>query len=298
MADVVGIEKGVGRFGEHGLLFEYIVKVLLVAGLLELILYRLASRLGMHFSKMAQDHEWVRWLFLGLSNVGFFLLNLVSLLIFLALFLLLLNKMRQVGVGPFDGILIPSLSFLVVLTVVFLVFPPAMMGSVLYNSLAWLVLLVLSVELLLTHRGWIQRVTILTFVLGVSGWLYYQTASTIYGIFNLGAAPPLVHEAHRIGEGLMVLASFLVFWAFGAPTFWTRNRRQRHRMLWFVASAGIVFLSLLFMDYLVGRYDPSVADTVRKAGQGIGWIFQMGMGYTFYLPFAFYVTALLCWGFT
>jgi hypothetical protein len=41
-----------------------------------------------------------------------------------------------------------------------------------------------------------------------------------------------------------------------------------------------------------------MAHSIRKASQGIGWIFQMGMGYTFYLPFALYVAGLLCWAYT
>ena len=41
-----------------------------------------------------------------------------------------------------------------------------------------------------------------------------------------------------------------------------------------------------------------MAKEVRKAGEGIGWIFQMGMGYTFYLPFAFYVLGFTCWAYT
>ena len=41
----------------------------------------------------------------------------------------------------------------------------------------------------------------------------------------------------------------------------------------------------------VGQYHP-------EGGDGIGWIFQLGMGYTFYLPFAFYMAGLLCWSYT
>ena len=55
---------------------------------------------------------------------------------------------------------------------------------------------------------------------------------------------------------------------------------------------------LLFVDTLAGWYDPAVAENVRKAGEGIGWIFQMGMGYTFYLPFALYMAGLLAWSYT
>ncbi len=36
---------------------------------------------------------------------------------------------------------------------------------------------------------------------------------------------------------------------------------------------------------------PALARTIRKAAEGIGWIFQFGMGYTFYLP-----VCLLCGG--
>ncbi|HEX6726358.1 MAG TPA: hypothetical protein VF078_03315, partial [Nitrospira sp.] len=44
--------------------------------------------------------------------------------------------------------------------------------------------------------------------------------------------------------------------------------------------------------------NPAFASAFRQASQGIGWIFQFGMGYTFYLPFALYVGGLLCWSYT
>jgi hypothetical protein len=69
-------------------------------------------------------------------------------------------------------------------------------------------------------------------------------------------------------------------------------------MVAFGLAAGTIFVGLLFLDYFLSLYDRALAESVRKAGEGIGWIFQMGMGYTFYLPFAFYVTGLLCWGYT
>ena len=55
---------------------------------------------------------------------------------------------------------------------------------------------------------------------------------------------------------------------------------------------------MLFLDYLLNRYDPGMANNIRKAADGIGWIFQFGMGYTFFLPFALYMTGLLCWSYT
>ena len=137
-----------------------------------------------------------------------------------------------------------------------------------------------------------------TFFLGISGWLYYQTMSTSYGLLNILDAPPLVHEFNRLGEALMVLSSILVFWAYGSTSFVTKNKSQRKWGLSLLISGGTVFLILLFMDYFLTLWSPEKALEVRKAGEGIGWIFQMGMGYTFYLPFAFYVAGFTCWAYT
>jgi hypothetical protein len=292
------LEKGGGRLDEQGLLFDYTVKLLLVAGFLELVLYRLVSRLGMHLSKVAEKHEWVRVVFRGLSSIGFTLLNFVSLLVFLALFLVLLNRTRAGSSGRYDRVLVPALSLLILLTVAFLVFPSAMLGSVAYNLLSFGVLVLLVSEYLQHHHLWRQRAMVICYALGVTGWLYYQTVSTTFGLLGLVSAPPLVHEVNRAGEAFMVLASILVFWAYGGTSLWSANRRQRRRSLIFYVTAAGAFLTLLFLDHFLVNYDKALAESVRKAGEGIGWIFQMGMGYTFYLPFAFYVSGLLCWGYT
>jgi hypothetical protein len=297
MAGSEALEKGGGRVEEQGMLFEYTVKLLLVAGFLELVLYRLISRLGMHLSKVAEKHESVRLTFKALSSIGFTLLNFVSLLLFLAFFLLLFNKLRAVGAGRYDGLLIPSVSLLLVLTVAFLVFPPAMLGSVVYNVVTLAVLVILVFEYLRTHPSRVQRVMVSCYFLGVTGWLYYQILSTTYGLLGLAAVPPLVHEINRAGEAMMVGSSILVFWAYGGTPLWTKNRRQQRRAATFAFVGSGAFVALLFLDYFLGLYDPALAESIRKAGEGIGWIFQMGMGYTFYLPFAFYVTGLLCWGY-
>jgi hypothetical protein len=138
---------------------------------------------------------------------------------------------------------------------------------------------------------------LISYLLGLSGWLYYQTASTLYGVLGWVGAPLLVHEINRAGEAFMVLASLLAFAAYGGSAFWSKNRTQRHRAAIFLAVVATLFVGLLFMDYWLTLYDPKVAEGVRKATQGIGWIFQMGMGYTFYLPFAFYLAGLLCWAY-
>ena len=287
------------KTGDQNLLFEYSLKCLLIAAFLELLLYRLVSRLGMHLSKVAEKYEAVRIAFKGLSSLGFMLLNLTSILAFLVIFIILFQKMRgTMWSGSFDKFLVPSFSFLVLLTLVYLVFPPAMVGSVVYNLVSLIVFSILVVEYVATHRLWTQRVMVASFLLGICGWIYYQTLTTTYGLANIAAAPPLVHEINRTGEALMVLASILVFWAYGSTSILSKNKQQRRWGLMFVLSGGLVFFLLLFLDFFLSLYSSAVALEVRKAGEGIGWIFQMGMGYTFYLPFAFYVTGLICWAYT
>ncbi|RMH06080.1 MAG: hypothetical protein D6704_08075 [Nitrospirae bacterium] len=284
---------------DPGLLFEYSLKGVMLAGFLELVLYRLISRLGMHFSKLTENSEAIRLTFKTLASVGFLLLNLTSLLLFLMIGLMLIHKLRQTAwTSRFDPWTIPALSLLVLITVVYLIFPPAMLGSVVYNVIAFVVFSILVIEYMVVHRQWSQRLMVGCFFLGICGWLYYQTMSTSYGLLGIVTPPPLVHEFNRLGEALMVVASILVFWAYGTTSFFTRNKIQRRRAVIFAMSGGSIFILLLFLDYFLSLYSPQVAESVRKAGQGIGWIFQMGMGYTFYLPFALYVTGLLCWGYT
>jgi hypothetical protein len=270
----------------------------LAAGFLELVLYRLVSRLGMHLSKLAQQHDWIRVTLKTLASIGFTLLNFTSMLVFLAIVLLLIMKLRSGAIRRADAIVVSAVSLLLLLTIGFLIQPPGMLGAVLYNLLSVVVVMILAWDYLKTHPTWPQRIAVITFLVGLGGWFYYQIMSTGYGMLGVIETPPMVHEINRLGEAFMVLASILVFWGFAALPMWSSNRRQQRRLMTFGTLAGGAFLLLLFLDYLVGLYSPSVADSVRKAGEGIGWIFQMGMGYTFYLPFAFYVAGLLCWSYT
>ena len=50
-------ERVTGKVSDFGPLFEYTVKLVLLTSFLELVLYRLVSRLGMHLSKLAADHR-------------------------------------------------------------------------------------------------------------------------------------------------------------------------------------------------------------------------------------------------
>jgi hypothetical protein len=288
-----------GKIGDFGPLFEYTIKLVLLASFLELVLYRLVSRLGMHLSKMAATHPWITPMFSALTEIGTWLLNVVAILLFLGLLVTMVHRGAAQGQSALAKVASACASLLLLLTVGFLFVQPAMLGSVIYNGLALLTLGLFMWEYVATHHERAQRVFAVAYFLGISGWLYYQIVSTAYSLAGTVAAPPLVYEFHRAGEALMVLASVLVFVAYGRGlSLRTKNRRQRHRAIWFWATAGAIFTTLLFTDYLLGLYNPALASAVRQASQGIGWIFQFGMGYTFYLPFAIYMAGLLCWSYT
>ena len=188
---------------------------------------------------------------------------------------------------------------LLLLTAAFLVVPSGMVGSLAYNVVAFLALTLFMFEYVSTQQQRSQRIH------GSDVLFRHFRLALLPDFFdrlqrgNIVAAPPFVYEAHRIGEALMVLASFLTFVAYGQGlSLKTKNRVQRNRAIWFWATTGTIFTTLIFTDYLLGMYDPALASAVRQASQGIGWIFQFGMGYTFYLPFAIYIGGLLCWSYT
>lgn len=294
-------ERLTGRISDFGPLFEYTVKLVLLASFLELVLYRLLSRLGMHLSKMAADHPWITPTFTALTEVGTWLINIVAVLLFLALALTITNRWRGQGTSWLVRGGIAGTALLLLLTIVFLIVQPGMLGAVLYNGLTLVVLTVFMSEYWITHRESTQRVLAAVYYLGVSGWLYYQIVSTFYSWTGALAAPPLVYESHRAGEAFMLLASYLVFVAYGKSkslSLRTKNRRQLSRAIWFWSTAAILFSTMIVADYLLDLYSPAFASAFRQASQGIGWIFQFGMGYTFYLPFAIYVGGLLCWSYT
>jgi len=289
----------VGKIGDFGPLFEYTIKLVLLASFLELVLYRLVSRLGMHLSKLAADHPWITPTFTTLTEVGAWLLNIVAVLLFLGLILAMAQRVSRYEASRMVKGGTACAAVLLLLTLAFLVVSPGMLGAAIYNSVAVLTLTLFVAEYVTTHQERSQRLLVVTYYLGISGWLYYQIISTLYGLSGTVAAPPLVYESHRAGEALMVVASILVFVAYGhGLSLRTTNRRQRARAMAFWATAGVIFTTLLFTDYWLDSYNPILASAIRQASQGIGWIFQFGMGYTFYLPFALYVAGLLCWAYT
>jgi hypothetical protein len=126
-----------------------------------------------------------------LTSVGFALLNVVAIFVFLALVVLLVNRARAKGITGLNAVTIPSVALLLILTVSFLIVPPAMLGSIAYNVVTLIALTALMLEYLSQQQEWSKRVMGAVYYFGISGWLYYQIFSTAYGWMGVIAAPPL-----------------------------------------------------------------------------------------------------------
>ena len=135
------IERITGKLSDQSLLFRYTIKLVLIVSFSELILYRLVSRLGMHLSKLAQEHEWIIPPFTALTLIGQWLLNVVAILLFLALSVVAVNRVASRGFTGSNRIVIPCVALLLLLTVGFLLVPPAFLGSAIYNIVALVTLI-------------------------------------------------------------------------------------------------------------------------------------------------------------
>jgi hypothetical protein len=140
------IDRITGKLSDQSLLFRYTIKLVLLVSFSELILYRLVSRLGMHLSKLAQEHEWIIPTFTALTQIGQWLLNVVAILLFLALSVAAINRVASRGFAGSNMIVIPCVALLLLLTVGFLLVPPAFLGSAIYNIVALVALICLMVE--------------------------------------------------------------------------------------------------------------------------------------------------------
>ena len=204
-ATTTTIERITGKLSDQPLLFQYTIKLVLLVAFLELILYRLVSRLGMHLSKLAADHQWIIPTSTALTEVGQWLLNVVAILLFLGLTVGSVNRLSSRGFTGLTRFIVPCIALLLLLTIGFL-FVPSMLGSALYNTVALAAIVLLMSEYLSTHHDRSHRLLGITYLLGIGGWLYYQIVSTFFS-FAGTVAPPMVYESHRAGEAFMVLAS-------------------------------------------------------------------------------------------
>src|SRR2546428_10814183 len=117
-------------------------------------------------------------------------------------------------------------SLLLALRAAFLLSPPRMLGSVVYNGLTVVLLWTLVIQYCRANPAPTARALALCYGAGVSSWLYYQISTTTYGGLGIVSTPPLVHEISRLGEALMAVATVLAFAVYSGFPFRSTNRPQ------------------------------------------------------------------------
>ena len=211
----------------------------------EFVLYRLVSRLGMHISKIAAEHEAVRLFLIAHHRRLCPAECRRNLLSFSRSCLPDLNcaargisgvptphgsPASDLAASGFDG-RIPARA--------------AGYGRVLSHtmSLRSLLLLVLDHRISAQHQEWSKRIMGGPTFLGISGWLYYQIVPPFYGLIRGSLRLPRWSMKPIVSaKRMMVLASILVFWAYGrGVSFRTRIRQQRRRADLFHAAAESLF---------------------------------------------------------
>ncbi len=221
-------------------LLRQVVLGLVVAALLEVVLLRLSTRVGVHVprSDLASD---------GLQAASFFgslAFNSASILaIGLTVFLLALmtaqvrDNVARIGLAVISGTLIIGLVM-----------------SLITGGAAWdgafglaAALLVLMLGLTLMAKRDVTAGPRVAIALIVGAYLCYQYFSlsyTLYRLLDYAALPPLGIDVLRWGEVLVVLAGAGAFWAWGLPRWRLAGRFGIAAVAVLVAAVGISSLAL------------------------------------------------------
>ena len=126
----------------------------------------------------------------------------MAILLFLALGVGGINRMAGRGFVGSNMIVIPCVALLLLLTVGFLLIPPAFVGSAIYNFVALVVLICLMVEYISTHTEWSHRAMGITYLLGFGAVYIICPPSLVFDRL----APPFGTRPIA-GAGAIVLSS-------------------------------------------------------------------------------------------
>ncbi len=257
----------------------YVLWSLLVAGLGELFLYRMFSRVGVHIPKQGVVLD----AYDGLVRLGSFAFNVSSVMVFLALGLLAYAAIQRwsgrsalLAATPALIVAFGALSFL--LTFV----DEGDSLKLTYGSLSVGIMLLLAAHAWMDGRSEMPRKVIVTLVvLAYVAAQYYILANQAYRVLGLTTVPPGTTRALELAELLVVVNAFAVFWA------WSGIRRGLH----WRPSRLQVGVALFLIVAFVGAYRGEDSSTAAILSL---WT----LGLTLYLPLPIYALALGLYGVT
>jgi hypothetical protein len=248
-------------------LLRQLVLALIVAALLEVLLLRLATRVGVHVPRSEALDDGIQ----AASFLGTLAFNSASILaIGLAVLLFVLVAMRiedrivRVSLGTLASVLLVSLGL-------------SLAGnSATVDGTFGLASAVLAVVLGVTVLGrkYVQPGAVLALASIIGAYLcyqYYSLSHITYRILDYTSLPPLGIEVLRWGEVFVILAGVTVFWAWGRPR-WRR-----------VGRVGVVAILALVVAVGLSSAAPSSTTSILA-------LWTTGM--SFFLPTPLYLAAL------
>ena len=259
-------------------LVRHVVAALLAAALLETILLRLVTRIGVHLPRGAAVSGGIEVAsFFGSLAFNFASILAIALVVFVLAALILRNESVIVRV------LLAGLSAAMLWGLGFSLATGSPTADAVFGLT--MALLVTLVGLVLVRQDGLSGRAKLALGLIVAAYLcyqYYMLTQVFFRVLDLRAVPPMSVPALRFGEGLVVLAGGAVFWAWGVDT-WRR-----------AGLAGVALVALLVAA--VGLSSMASASTMSILAL---WT----TGISLFLPLPLYllslglylVTMIACW---
>lgn len=194
--------------GAEKRLFDYILRLLLFSSIMELLLNRIFSRVGVF---VPRDELFIS-IYTFLSQLGILALNFSSILLFFVLFKIAGEKLR-LG-GRWNLALATLIFFALLLSVAFIFVAPNAVLSIFYSSALLLALLLISHNFFLSVDNKIKKYALAAILAVYFCSYYYKLSNFAFQILGSAEAAPFAVEIFALGELLALAASVLVFLAY------------------------------------------------------------------------------------
>ncbi|HLA19135.1 MAG TPA: hypothetical protein VJ253_07425 [Dehalococcoidia bacterium] len=258
-------------------LAPYALWTLLAAGLGELFLYRMLSRVGVHIPKEGAVLD----VYNALVRTGSFAFNVSSVAVFLALGLLAYAAARRWGRRqPLRTVTPALIAAFGAVSLLFAFVDEGESARLAYGAFSAGLMIALAAIAWTDDRGdFGRKATVGLIVLAYLFAQYYTLSNQAYRALDLTAAPPLTARALEMAELLVVTTALLAFWRWSGV---------RAGLSWRPSPVQVAVAGLLVFAFL-GAYRGEDSSTAAILSL---WT----IGLTLYLPLPVYALALGLYG--
>lgn len=269
-AGAAGRRQAADRLADAEVLFRYLLAALTIAGLTELLLLRMLSRVGVHIPKEGLMLE----VYGQLTRVGSFAFNVATVLAVVTLALAAYLLLRQGRPTPLRLATLGGLLLLLWWSMLLPLADRTPPTEVAFGLTSAMVLLLLSASFCLRAGAPLaQRLAIGLVTTAFLCSTYYATSYALYRLAGWHGSPPSALSALNAGEALALLTGIAALWAWGSPRWladWRRDPLQ-------IAVPSVLAI-LLLGSYLA----PGSTSAILAL-----WT----TGLTLYLPFPLYLVS-------